>query len=171
MRNPTVLRHLGYALVLLLATLNTHAATDDYLCLSDDWSVDARQARSAGLPIMMIFSSDECIYCERLKQEVLSPMLQRDAFTGKVLIREIYIDSGGKVTDFDGERIRRRSFVNRYHVYATPTVVLVDFQGAPLVEPIVGYNNASSYSDSLDEAVSTALFSLTSISQPRLAHK
>lgn len=43
-------------------------------------------------------------------------------------IRELDIDCGGKIRDFDGEKIRTRIFVKRYGIYATPTLMLVDFR-------------------------------------------
>jgi len=136
---------------------------------SRDWSVEAAQAKGAGIPIMVIFSTDHCPYCVRLREEVLKPLIQNGALKGKVLIREFNIEEGGKITDFDGERIRSRIFVSRYKIYATPTVVLLDHHGKPLTEPIVGFNEADSYTNFLDEAISSAVMSLASLHGPRIA--
>lgn len=136
---------------------------------TSDWSVEASQAKSAGIPIMVIFSTDHCPYCVRLREEVLKPLIKNGALKGKVVIREFNIDDGGKITDFDGERIRARIFVSRYKIYATPTVVLVDHHGRPLTEPIVGFNEADSYTNFLDEAISSAVMSLASLQAPRFA--
>ena len=129
----------------------------DQIKTSRDWSVEASSARSAGIPIMVIFTADSCGYCTRLRDEVLLPLLQHGALKNKVLIREFDIDIGGKITDFDGERIRSRIFVSRYDIYATPTVVLLDSYGRPLTDPIVGFNGADSYTEFLDHAISSAV--------------
>ena len=136
----------------------------------DDWAQEARLARDAGLPIMVIFSSDDCGFCERLKQEVLTPQLQQGDLQDKVLVGEFNIDRGGKIIDFDGERIRSRLFVSRYDVFATPTVILLDPQGHPLTDPLVGFDNARDYIDKLEHAIDSAFMSLAAIHGPPLAY-
>jgi thioredoxin-related protein len=153
---------LGSAL-LLAFSLPPLAEPLDQIQTSRDWSVEASSARGAGIPIMVIFTADSCGYCTRLRDEVLQPLLRQGALKNKVLIREFDIDNGGKVTDFDGERIRSRIFVSRYEIYATPTVVLVDHLGRPLTEPIVGFNDADAYTEFLDHAISSAVMSLAAL--------
>ena len=141
----------------------------DRIDTSRDWSVEASQAKSAGIPIMVIFSTEHCPYCVRLREEVLKPLIHNGVLKGKVLIREFNIEEGGKITDFDGERIRSGIFVSRYKIYATPTVVLVDHRGRQLTDAIVGFNEADSYTQFLDEAISSAVMSLASLQLPRFA--
>lgn len=147
----------------LTASLSLPAEPANQIKTSRDWSVEAANARKAGIPIMMIFTADSCGYCTRLRDEVLLPLLLHGALKNKVLIREFDIDVGGKITDFDGERVRSRVFVGRYDIYATPTVVLVDALGRPLTEPIVGFNGAESYTEFLDHAISSAVMSLAAL--------
>lgn len=154
-----------------MLAVTTLAWPDQHVDISTtgDWSMEALQAKSAGIPIMVIFSTDHCPYCVRLREEVLKPLIKNGALKGKVLMREFNIEDGGKITDFNGERIRARIFVSRYQIYATPTVVLVDHQGKPLTEPIVGFNEANSYTNFLDEAISSAVMSLASLQMPKIA--
>ena len=154
-----------------ILALTTAVLSDSHgdISTSKDWSVEATQAKGAGIPIMVIFSTEHCPYCVRLREEVLKPLIHNGALRGKVLIREFNIDGGGKITDFDGERIRSRIFVSRYEIFATPTVVLVDYHGKPLTPPIVGFNEADSYTDFLDEAISSAVMSLATLHWPRFA--
>jgi len=159
------------ASIVTLLAVATLAWPDSHhrISTSKDWSIEASQARNAGIPIMVIFSTDHCPYCVRLREEVLQPLIENGALKGKVLIREFNIDDGGKITDFDGDRVRRRIFASRYEIYATPTVVLVDHHGNPLTRPIVGFNEADSYTEFLDEAISSAVMSLASLHGPRIA--
>jgi thioredoxin-related protein len=106
---------------------------------------------------MVVFSTDYCPHCDRLKAEVLTPRLQQGLFKQRVRIREFNIDSAGKITDFDGDPIRGRIFVKRYNVFATPTVVLLDYSGNPLTSPLVGFNNREDYTDHLEEEIDSAL--------------
>ncbi len=116
----------------------------------------ANASRDSGRPIMMVFGAEECGYCERLKQDVLTPMARTGALDEQVLLREMDIHRGGKIKDFEGNRVRSRVFVRRYQVYATPTVVLLDAKGNELTRPIVGYSDAADYSARLEKAIGEA---------------
>jgi len=64
--------------------------------------------------------------------------------------------TGGKITDFDGDRLRARLFLSRYEIFATPTLLFLGPDGRPLAEPIVGYNDPSSYRALLTDRLSRA---------------
>jgi thioredoxin-related protein len=116
---------------------------------TQDWSAESVEARKSAIPIVILFSKADCSYCERLKKEVLEPLANRKQ-AGFARIRELDINRGGKITDFDGEKIRTRIFVKRYGIYATPTLILVDYQGNSLGTPIVGYDNREDYIDDVE---------------------
>ncbi|TVO75930.1 thioredoxin family protein [Sedimenticola selenatireducens] len=139
-------------LSLILAPLLAHA---DSLNVSkvDDWSAEAAIATKEDKPIMVVFSSESCNYCDKLNTQVLNPMLENGTLTNRVLLREFKIDRGGKVVDFDGDSVRSRIFVSRYHVYATPTVILLDQHGVVLGDPIVGYNDVAAYQQLLNQSI------------------
>ena len=111
---------------------------------TQDWSAESAEARKSATPIIILFSKAGCAYCERLKKEMLEPLADRK-HGSFARIRELDINRGGKITDFDGEKIRTKIFVSRYGIYATPTLMLVDYQGHSLGAPIVGYNNLENY--------------------------
>ncbi len=134
-----------------------------------DWSKEATVARNNGLPLMVIFSADFCPYCHRLRKEVLEPLIESGKLKNRVLLKEFNIDSPGKVIDFDGDPIRSRVFVRRYEIYATPTVIFLDYEGEPLTDPIIGFNGPESYTEHLDEAISTAVMTLAALRSPRFA--
>ena len=116
-----------------------------------DFEAAAHKATEKARPHLMLFSANECGFCERLDQEVLSH-LDELPVNQPLQISEINIDQGGKVIDFDGDPIRQRLFVGRYEVFATPTLILVDAQGTPISKPIVGYRNKAQFVDSLQQA-------------------
>jgi thioredoxin-related protein len=118
-----------------------------------DWSQAARYARDAHIPIIVLYTAQACGYCERLKQEVLRPLFEGQASQPPVLVREVDINTGGKMIDFDGEPIRCRQFKQRYHVFATPTLLILDTNGEPLTEPIVGYDSKEQYQSRLEQVL------------------
>ncbi|MCW8906465.1 MAG: thioredoxin fold domain-containing protein [Sedimenticola sp.] len=144
----------AHTLLLLLSTLP--ALSTAAPALVQDWSMEASQAQRKHQPIMLLFTSRDCHYCDRLEQEVLLPLRNEGTLPARVHLRQFNIDRGGKLVDFDGEKIRARLFLSRYHVYATPTVVLLDHQGRPLAEPIVGYNGVARYLPILQQAIDRA---------------
>ena len=123
---------------------------------TDDWSAEVTGARRSGLPILILFSSEHCGYCERLKSDVLEPLVKSGEVKDLAWIRELDIKRGGKIRDFNGEKIRTKIFVDRYEVYATPTLILVDNQGNSLGAPIVGFNNSEDYMSYLENFLDVA---------------
>ena len=109
-----------------------------------DWAHVSNVARRSHSPVLVLFSTESCGYCERLKKEVIEPLKQQPD-EEIPLIREFDINKGGKITDFNGEPIRSRQFKRRYHIFATPTLLILDADGHPLSDPIVGYNSAPEY--------------------------
>ncbi len=154
-------------LVVILGVISVAAEPLTDIYTADDWATEASLAKRAGVPLMVVFSTDDCSYCVRLKNQVLMPLVKKGKLSKKVLLREFNIDVGGKITDFDGERVRSRVFVSRYDIYATPTVVLVDYDGEPLATPIVGYNEPDAYTEQLNETIDSATMTLAALRSPQ----
>jgi thioredoxin-related protein len=114
-----------------------------------DWEDVSQTAHQRHSPILVVFSAETCGYCERLKREIIDPLEKQQAGEAPLLIREFDINAGGKLKDFNGEPIRSRQFKRRYHIFATPTLLIVDPDGNPLSDPIVGYNSAEEYQELL----------------------
>lgn len=130
---------------LVLFSISPLVSADPGKSSQQDWSQIARQAELAQLPLLVLFTADECAYCERLKQEVLKPLLRQEKPHRLAVFREVDINTGGKMIDFNGESIRSRLFKDRYQVFATPTLLILNAHGDPLANPIVGYNSQDEY--------------------------
>lgn len=136
---------------LSLLTFSTLSPGDMRECSDRDWTKTAKYAEETRLPIIILYTAPGCAYCERLKDEVLKPMFGKQEQLA--LVREVDINSGGKMTDFDGELIRSRQFKQRYHVFATPTLLILDSAGRPLRDPIVGYDSKDQYQSRLKKVL------------------
>ncbi|MCW8891443.1 MAG: thioredoxin fold domain-containing protein [Sedimenticola sp.] len=121
-----------------------------------DWSIEASSAQKAHKPIMIVFGSDNCRYCDDLTEQVLQPLMNSGDLSHRVHLREYKINRAGKVVDFDGLNVRSRVFVSRYQIFATPTVLFLDPKGEIIGEPIVGFNNAEEYRTLLNNAINKA---------------
>ena len=140
------------------------------LSCTTDWQSEVEIAKRKGAPILVVFSSDTCMPCEQLKSELIKPMLADGTLDRRVHITEFSINQGGKITDFDGELVRSRIFVRRYKVFATPTVLLLDYEGEILSAPLVGYDASDDYTKRLNSAIMDAAISLAGTTSPRVAN-
>ncbi len=139
-----------YLAVLILLLLSPFASAESPRL---DWSDVALKARLQQSPILVIFSADTCGYCVKLKREVIEPLSHESQGGQHLLIREFDINEGGKMTDFNGESIRSRQFKRRYGIFATPTLLILDAEGNPLSDPLVGYNSAQEYRELLNASL------------------
>ncbi len=144
-------RFFSLLLTTLLLLLPLQLAADDDCSSGPEshWAGVAASSHASGKPIMVVFSSDACGYCSRLKSELIRPMLDDGALQQQVVIREFNIDRLENIEDFDGLPVRSRTFVSRYKIFATPTVILLDASGKPIGNPIVGYDNSEDYRNRL----------------------
>jgi alpha/beta superfamily hydrolase len=117
---------------------------------------DSKQSQSARLPILTFVSQKDCEFCKRLRKQVLLPMIRAGELEGKAILREVSLDSGFSLQDFDGVEIAGREFAARYNVFVTPTLLLLDGQGVSLVDPLVGTPNLEFYSFYLGKKIEAA---------------
>jgi thioredoxin-related protein len=139
-----------YLAILILLLLAPMASAESPTV---DWSGVSEKARLRHSPILVVFSTDTCGYCEKLKQEIIAPLSDDPKEGHKLLIREFDINRGGKMIDFDGESIRSRQFKQRYGIFATPTLLILDAEGHLLTDPLVGYNSAKAYRELLQASL------------------
>lgn len=156
----SVLFRAAAVLILFLPLANLTAQP---LNPTDDFSRVSEAARVGGLPVVVVVTGPNCGFCERMHKDLFDSR-KRCSLTSQAIAREFRTDTGGKITDFDGERVRSRVFLSRYGVFATPTVLFLDSHGDQLADPIVGYNQEDTYRDLVAERLSEAIFTLDEIS-------
>jgi len=117
----------------------------------------AQLAESRNLPILIMFGTDECPYCELLKEEFLIPMIISGDYTDKILLREAYVEAGASIINFSGKEVTIDDFISQYEVRLFPTMVFVDSKGKQLVEKIIGITTPSLFGGTLDDQIDKAL--------------
>ncbi|MEJ2621288.1 MAG: thioredoxin fold domain-containing protein [Candidatus Thiodiazotropha sp.] len=132
------------SLISIFLLISSSQSLADPITPNTNWADAATLARQNHTVIMVIFESEGCGYCSRLKREILEP-LSHDTEPNLPLIKEFDIYAGGKVTDFNGDLIRSRQFKERYEIFAVPTLLILDADGKLLADPIVGYNSQQEY--------------------------
>jgi thioredoxin-related protein len=128
------------ALAVLAASLQAQTPQPGY-----DWKQAGDAARARGVPVVVVITGDGCGFCERMRQEVMDDPEIVELLEKHSVLRTLDRNKGGKLRDFDGDRIRARLFVSRYEVFATPTLLFLDATGHPAAPALVGYDDAESY--------------------------
>ena len=138
----------------------TRGARVHSLPRATDLAADGAHSRARRTPILLLFDREDCPYCERALREHLVPMSGEAPWREDAMFRQVEVDQPLSVVDFDGSPTTHRALAARYGATLTPTVVVVDAVGAPLVEPIVGLLTADFYGAYLDDALKKALAKL-----------
>lgn len=121
-----------------------------------DLAADARLSEERGLPILLVFTRAECGYCELLKSAVIEPVIISGEYESRAIIREVVVDSGTDLVDFEGRLVSPFSVADYYDALLTPTVLVVGPDAAELSERLVGINNVDMYLWYLNKAVAEA---------------
>ena len=151
-------RPLLILLLLLLAgkPLLAESVEDGRVPVTTDLQADARLAQSRGVPLLLMFSLDDCPWCMVVREEFLDPMQRNPEYRGKVLMRILKMD-GAYVTGFDGRRVPVDDLAVRYGASVAPTVVLLDYRGRMLTERLLGVTTPDFYGGYLDAAIEQSL--------------
>lgn len=141
-------------LVLLWATSDrVNFAYAEGLPVLKDFTVEAKESAIKQVPILLLFMSSTCPYCERVLREYLVPMQHDPEYASKVILRQIDVGSKAKLLNINGKMITPSALAKTHKVMAVPTVVLFDEKGKELAR-IVGLGNPDFYLSYLENAIS-----------------
>jgi len=137
-------------LLLLLVPL----ARADELAAPGDLQAAAAAAACAGQPVIIMFGSATCPYCERVRPYLAA--LQLEPRHPGIVVYEV--DTGGdeRLDDFSGSPVTMRELAARHGVQLVPTVMAFGPAGEVLGEPLVGVTVEDFYAWYLEGLVDTA---------------
>lgn len=139
------------------AALPAAAGMAGGLVQAKDLKADARDAARRQVPILVVFTSPGCHYCDRVKREYLIPMHKDPAYRKKVLIREVTVGATSPLTEFDGLASTAGAFAASHNVSIVPTIMVFDTRGKDTGEPIVGLLTPDYYFGYLEAAIDDGL--------------
>ena len=113
-------------------------------------------AEQRHVPILLMFSSDDCDYCERLEEDVIRPMMLSGDFDRRAIFRKVMIDNAGQFTNFAGAPSYAEDFAYQRNVDVTPTLMFVDANGKELAPKVVGYQMSGLYMAYLEAAINAS---------------
>ncbi len=133
------------------------AAKQEDVPMADNLQAEGKQAACRQVPIMLIFTSPFCIYCDRVKAEYLGPMVDDPVYRDKVIIRQIEAGSDLALVGFDGRKTTHGAYASSQKIVMVPTIKVVDAQGSELASPIVGFLTPDFYFGYIQDAMDEGL--------------
>lgn len=129
---------------------------------STNLKADAELAKSRGVPLLVMFGAPHCPYCERLLNEFLLPMQRNPEYAKKVLMRRVEVGSTQSLIDFDGKPTTQGDFARLHRIGLSPTIVVFDYRGNAVADPLVGLGPVDYYGGYLDAAIDAGLVKVAS---------
>lgn len=120
---------------------------EDHLALVDDLRPLLAQVRRQRAPLLVLFSTPGCPYCQEVRSNYLAPRVAEQATrpVPTVLIREVVITSRAPLIDAEGRHTTQAEFAARFGVRMVPVVALFDARMQLLGEPLVGIGRSGFY--------------------------
>ncbi len=137
---------------LALFSLSATAGPGKELALAENLYNDAAEANNSKIPIVVLVTATYCEYCEVIKEEVFQFMTEDERF----ILRELVVDGGWDLRDFNGEENSPYKVARRYRASLTPTVLFLGPDGEQLADPLIGVLTLDYYSAYLDINVGKA---------------
>ncbi len=122
-----------------------------------DLKRDGAKANADKKPILLFFNLQGCHFCRYSLRTAVVPMFRDPAFRDAMEFRQITIDDGKSLIDFDGKKISTIEFAKARKGGFTPTVMIVDGDGKLLGEPIVGIANADYHASYVEALAKNAI--------------
>jgi thioredoxin-related protein len=124
--------------------------------LAESFVADAQLSQQEQLPIVVFISQHGCEFCELLRENVLFPMMRSGKLQEQAILRELSLDKGFFILDFDGEQVSGMKFAERYGSAVTPTLLFLGAGGDELVRKRVGISNIEYYGFYLGQSIEEA---------------
>jgi len=158
---------MAFGFLLVPMASHAQAVADELAPSSREWEkilpvaqnlkADGEAATVAKKPILLFFNLTGCHFCRGALREVIVPMFRNAGWRAALEFRQITIDDGKSLIDFDGKTIENIAFAQRRKGTFAPTVMVVDGNGQLLGEPIVGVANFDFYGAYVDGLVNKAI--------------
>jgi len=115
-----------------------------------------QQAEAKNLPILLLFTAEDCEYCDAIRINYLLPMIKSGDYKSTILIRQVYIEDYSYLRNAKGELISGDVLALKYDVDVTPTILFLNSNGQELTKRIIGISNIYYFGEILEKSISRA---------------
>ncbi|MBC8520145.1 MAG: thioredoxin fold domain-containing protein [Gammaproteobacteria bacterium] len=124
---------------------------------SSNLQSDGGLAGDSRIPMILMFSADDCPYCVVMESDHLVPLLRNSEYDGLVLIRKIHLGDTEKIVGFSGEKMTSAGVGSSYGVWLTPTLLFLDRKGVEIQQRIIGLGVRDFVNGEIDESIMAAI--------------
>jgi len=153
----------AWLLVFILAISHNVVFANDYVPLVEDLRVLKNQADSRNLPILIMFSAEDCEFCKVVRENYLLPMAVSGDYESKILFRELLIEDFDYLRNEKGELITGDTLALKYDVEVTPTILFVNSDLQEVTKRIVGIGSRDFFDHRLNARIHQAKAALNKI--------
>ena len=145
--------------LLLSMSLLGHVSVqaDDAISTVKDLRKLKQQAENHGVPVVLLFTSEDCVYCKAIKENYLLPMSKTAQYKTKVLFKQLFIDEFAYLRNGNGELVAGDQVALKYDVDVTPTILFINADGKELSERIVGISGFDYFDKLLEVHIAQAI--------------
>lgn len=98
-----------------------------------DFKAELDTAKQEGKQgILLMFEMEDCPFCHRMKQTILSQSEVQDYYRKHFLIFSVDTEGANALVDFSGKETSEKKFALDLRVRATPVFIFFDLSGQPL---------------------------------------
>ncbi len=129
----------GLLSFVLLCGQSSAFASEDFFDESfGNFQEELAAAKASGKQgVFLFFEMDECPFCHRMETTILNQPDVIDFYKKHFVNFAIDIESGEPMVDFQGRETTYKNWAEKtFRVRATPTMMIFDLQGHPLVKYI-----------------------------------
>ena len=144
----------------LLLVVAIEAAGQSQLRQASDLYDLGREANLRKIPVVLVFSSAHCEYCDLVQNEFLNHLSTDPAFMHRLLLRKVRMDSVRPLLDFSRQSITHAAFTEQRAIALVPTIQFTGGVGDILVEDIVGVTTLVFSGAYLEQAIEQSLSTL-----------
>jgi len=137
----------------LLALPLAVLVSDGKLQTATDLRAEAALASRSGGPLILLFSRQDCPYCQAIRRDYLRPLASNLRYRDQVVVRQINQDSDAPITDFRGQRSTHARFAAAEKIRLEPVVAFYGPDGKQLTDPIIGMRLPDFYQSYLEQAI------------------
>ena len=131
-----------------------------------DLQQDANTSRAGRVPILLVYTTEYCHYCDEVKASVFNLISTDPTYQDRMLLREVRIDTNLDLVSFSGTVTSHRSFSKTRGIRIVPTLEFLDGAGTPISPPLVGAGIPDYYGAYVDNGIEQSLRTLRTRQDP-----
>ncbi len=114
--------------------------------------LESRVAQKENKNILLLMHLEECPWCHFVIDEIIAPMSEMTEYTNRLIIRQIEINAGLEMIDFNNQLIENNTFAQYHNIDFYPTLLLFNPQHE-LLEKTIGVVSKDFYWTNLDKVL------------------